>query len=316
MAASCHTIRAVRELVVDLSVRRDATTAIRVRIDPQGQLPAFHELEYDVCLTAASAPPRPWVHVSEPAAAAEALGARIRAHAGAAGALVALLRDDGTRDARLDRESRAYSRRLASSSFRDWLASPRRLPRSPPAPEPVRYVRAGDDVTLWLTDPGRRNAYSRAMRDALAYALDACLADPSAGAVTLRGEGACFSSGGALDEFGIAADLDAAHEARLAQSAVRRLWALGTRARALIHGTVVGAGIEFAAAAEWLAALHGTTIWLPELSMGLVPGAGGTVTIPDRIGRHRATYLLLSGAVLSLEDALAWGLINAVAEAS
>jgi enoyl-CoA hydratase/carnithine racemase len=56
----------------------------------------------------------------------------------------------------------------------------------------------------------------------------------------------------------------------------------------------------------------GTSFRLPEVSMGLIPGAGGTATIPRRIGRQRACYLAISGSELHLTTALAWGLVDAV----
>jgi len=55
-----------------------------------------------------------------------------------------------------------------------------------------------------------------------------------------------------------------------------------------------------------------TTFLLPEISMGLVPGAGGTSSIPRRIGRHRAAYFGLCGRPIDVTTALAWGLIDAV----
>jgi enoyl-CoA hydratase/carnithine racemase len=68
------------------------------------------------------------------------------------------------------------------------------------------------------------------------------------------------------------------------------------------------------AAAARVTARPGTTFRLPEVGMGLIPGAGGTATIPRRIGRHRAAWMALSGREIDLETALAWGLVDAVDE--
>lgn len=57
-----------------------------------------------------------------------------------------------------------------------------------------------------------------------------------------------------------------------------------------------------------------TTVRLPELSMGLIPGAGGTVSIPRRIGRRRTLYLALDGRPVPAERALAWGLVDRIEE--
>ena len=55
-----------------------------------------------------------------------------------------------------------------------------------------------------------------------------------------------------------------------------------------------------------------TRIGLPEIQMGLIPGAGGTASLPRRIGRHRATFLALSGQVIGSDQALRWGLVDAI----
>jgi enoyl-CoA hydratase/carnithine racemase len=62
-------------------------------------------------------------------------------------------------------------------------------------------------------------------------------------------------------------------------------------------------------------ATAGTFFRLPEVAMGLIPGAGGTASIPRRIGRHRTCYLAISGVDIDLRTALAWGLVDAEAPA-
>jgi enoyl-CoA hydratase/carnithine racemase len=57
-----------------------------------------------------------------------------------------------------------------------------------------------------------------------------------------------------------------------------------------------------------------TVIRLPEIGMGLIPGAGGTASIPVRVGRERTAYLALSGVELSAEEALRWGLVDEIGE--
>jgi hypothetical protein len=74
-----------------------------------------------------------------------------------------------------------------------------------------------------------------------------------------------------------------------------------------MHGACIGAGIEIAAFAGRVEAREGTRIRLPELSMGLVPGAGGTVSLPRRIGQWRTAFLVLAGIPVELPTALAWG---------
>src|SRR5699024_3995888 len=79
-----------------------------------------------------------------------------------------------------------------------------------------------------------------------------------------------------------------------------------------LHGHGVGAGIEIPAFAERVIAEPDTLIGLPGLSLGLIPGAGGTVSLRRRIGRHRTAFLGLTGQLLDADTALAWGLIDEI----
>jgi enoyl-CoA hydratase/carnithine racemase len=80
-----------------------------------------------------------------------------------------------------------------------------------------------------------------------------------------------------------------------------------------MHGNCIGAGIEMPAFASHVIADPETTFLLPELAMGLIPGAGGCVSIPRRIGRWRTLWLVLTGSQLNAHEALAWGLIDDIA---
>ena len=95
----------------------------------------------------------------------------------------------------------------------------------------------------------------------------------------------------------------------------RRPWSWrGLRAgsTARVHGVSVGAGVEFAAFAERVVAAPNASFQLPEVSIGLIPGAGGCVSIPRRIGRQRAAWLALSGRRINAATALEWGLVDEI----
>jgi enoyl-CoA hydratase/carnithine racemase len=174
---------------------------------------------------------------------------------------------------------------------------------------------AEDDgvLVIRLDRPGSRNAFDAAMRDALVEALAFALDHPDAPPVMLGAAGPAFSAGGDLDEFGRAGDPALAHLVRTLRSPARLVHRLGPRLTARLHGACVGAGIEVPAAAHRVVAERGASFRLPEVSMGLIPGAGGTATIPRRIGRNRTCYLAISGARLELAEAIAWGLVDAEA---
>jgi enoyl-CoA hydratase/carnithine racemase len=87
---------------------------------------------------------------------------------------------------------------------------------------------------------------------------------------------------------------------------------LGRRCRAEVHGQVLGSGLEMAAFCGWVRSRSDAVFGLPELSLGLIPGAGGTVSVTRRIGRWRTAYLVLSGRTIDAQTALGWGLVDEV----
>lgn len=221
--------------------------------------------------------------------------------------------------AALATESAAYSMLQAGPEFARWRAS--RASGAPavhpaaaagaPAP-PVLVERAGDELHVTLNRPGRHNALDTALRDGLFEALLLACADASIGRVVLAGAGPSFCSGGDLDEFGTLPDPATAHLVRLTRSPARLLTRLGPRLEARVHGACIGAGIEMAAFAGRVVARSDTVISLPEVGFGLIPGAGGTVSLPRRIGRHRSAELGFRGGPIDAATALRWGLVDAV----
>jgi len=156
-----------------------------------------------------------------------------------------------------------------------------------------------------------RNAYDAAMRDELVQALSLALMDPSIERVVLRGNGPSFCSGGDLRDFGTSDDLVRAHAIRVARHPGVLLHQLADRTEVHVHGACVGAGVELPAFGGRVVASPDAWFRLPELAMGLIPGAGGTVSLPRRIGVGRTLLLALSGIDLRAQDALRWGLVDA-----
>ncbi|WP_223887051.1 enoyl-CoA hydratase/isomerase family protein [Streptomyces viridosporus] len=257
---------------------------------------------------------RPFVPVPDPAVALAEVEAAVTANPQAALVLAGLLRTTETlpvRDA-LEVESLAYSTLLGGAEFHRWLAARGPRPQLPPVPDPVLVARSGDDLEVTLNRPSRRNAYDRQMRDALVEALHLAALDDTISRVVLTGAGPAFCSGGDLDEFGTAPDPVTAHLVRTRAGAGRLLHELRDRMQVEVHGTCVGSGIELPAFAGTVLAAPDTTFRLPEVGMGLIPGAGGTVSIPRRIGRWRTLYLAVTDSVLDAPTALTWGLVDAL----
>ena len=256
--------------------------------------------------------PERGIRTADPEAAAVDLAARVGEHPAAAVTLAWLLRGSAELPVpeALAAESAAYSTLLAGADFRGWLE--RRGPARPPDdPHRVDVSRTGDVLSVVLNRVPRRNAVDAGMRDALREALELALHDPAL-TVELSGAGPAFSAGGDLDEFGTAADLALAHVVRVAAGPGAVVHRIRERITARLHGACVGAGIEIPAFADRVIAAPDAYFQLPELTMGLVPGAGGTVSITRRIGRPRLLWMALTGARIDVPTALEWGLIDAV----
>jgi enoyl-CoA hydratase/carnithine racemase len=212
-------------------------------------------------------------------------------------------------------ESAVYSSLQAGPEFAAWRASRPRRDR-PPDGDAVALTRSGDVLQVVLSRPHVRNALNTTMRDQLVEAFDLAALDPSIHAIHLRGAGEAFCAGGDLDEFGTFPDPASAFVVRLRQSVGRRIAAVADRVTAHLHGACMGSGIELPAFAGTVLADPGAVIGLPEVSLGLIPGAGGTVSLPRRIGRHRTALLALTGAPIDAATALTWGLVDAIASAA
>lgn len=212
-------------------------------------------------------------------------------------------------------ESLAYSTLQAGPEFARWLAE-RGPARMPEIADPVLTERDGNTLRLQFNRPSRHNAFSTDARAALLEALTVARLDSSVDEVVLSGNGPSFCSGGDLAEFGTFADPASAHLARTRYSpalALDTLTArLGAACRAEVHGQVLGSGLEMAAFCGRVVAAPGSVFGLPELALGLIPGAGGTVSITRRIGRWRTAYLVLSGKTIDPPTALRWGLVDEI----
>jgi len=180
------------------------------------------------------------------------------------------------------------------------------------APPAVTVERRAAELHVTLSRPDRHNAVNVALRDQLVEALLVACTDPSIERVVLDGAGPSFCSGGDLAEFGTLPDPATAHLVRLTRSPARLLAALAPRLEVRLHGACIGAGIEMAAFAGRVVARPDTTISLPEVGLGLIPGAGGTVSLPRRVGRHRTAELALGGAPIDAATAQRWGLVDTV----
>ena len=207
-------------------------------------------------------------------------------------------------------ESTAYGLVQAGPEFALWRRHHPPRVRTDPAGPAVVATRRDHVLSITLDRPHVLNAFDARMRDDLVAALQVAAVDPTVTSVVVRGAGRSFCSGGDLDEFGSRPDPVTAHLVRLGRSAGRALAEVAAKTTVHLHGAAVGSGIELAAFSGRVVADPSTTIALPEVRMGLIPGAGGTVSLPRRIGRHATLLLAVGPASIDAVTALRWGLVD------
>ena len=166
------------------------------------------------------------------------------------------------------------------------------------------------DVAVLVIDNPPVNALSAAVTAALSAKLDECLADPTRGAIVLTGQGPHFSAGADIREFDWAASV---HAPTLPQL-LTRIEQAPLPIVAALHGTVAGGAFELALACHYRLAAPSAFLALPEVTLGFIPGAGGTQRLPRLVGLDAALDLILSGRRVPASDACRLGIVDAVAD--
>ena len=165
----------------------------------------------------------------------------------------------------------------------------------------------GEVATVTINSPPV-NALSQAVRDGLKRGVEAAEADPSVKAIILLCAGRTFIAGADISEFGkppskphLPDVLDAIENA-------------SKPVVAALHGTALGGGFEVALTAHYRIAVPSAKCGLPEIKLGLIPGAGGTQRLPRLIGVEKALDVILSGAPFGAREAKEWGVVDELAE--
>lgn len=171
----------------------------------------------------------------------------------------------------------------------------------------VAAARCGRILVVTIANPPV-NALGVAVRQGLAAAMESAQADDAVQAVLLVGAGKAFIAGADIREFGKPAMPPSLPEV------CRSIEDCSKPVVAVVHGAALGGGLEVAMSAHYRVALHAAKLGLPEVNLGLLPGAGGTQRAPRLIGVKAAAELMLSGEHLGARAALAAGLVDKVAD--
>lgn len=169
----------------------------------------------------------------------------------------------------------------------------------------VTIAREGQVLVVTIQNPPV-NALSQAVRQGLADAVAQARSDAQVQAILLVGSGKAFIAGADIREFGKPAMPPSLPDVLVQLENSDKLVV------AAIHGPALGGGLEVALSCHYRLAVSGAKLGLPEVQLGLLPGAGGTQRTPRLIGVKAALDLMLSGRHASAEEALAMGLVDQV----
>ncbi len=171
----------------------------------------------------------------------------------------------------------------------------------------VSYRRDGNVGVITVDNPPV-NALRNAVRVGLIAALDQAKADAGVEAVVIACAGRTFIAGADISEFGKGPQTPGTWDV------IATIEAVGKPVVAALHGTPLGGGLEIALSCHFRLAAPGTRPGLPEIKLGLIPGAGGTQRLPRLVGVEKALTMILSGDPIPAKDALQHGLIDEIVE--
>jgi enoyl-CoA hydratase len=178
----------------------------------------------------------------------------------------------------------------------------------------IRNERRGAVALLTFDRPKALNALDTETLEELIAHCGQIDADAAVRAVVLTGEGRAFVAGADIAEMRKLSPLDADGFSRLGHRAMSSLEALSVPTIAAVNGFALGGGCELACACDWIYASTKARFGQPEVSLGLIPGFGGTSRLLRRVGPGWAKELVLGGEAINSETALRIGLANRVFE--
>ena len=177
----------------------------------------------------------------------------------------------------------------------------------------ILYEKKEHIAYVTLNRPKALNAYSVQMRDDLYEVLGAINDDDEVRVAIIKGAGdKAFCAGADLTEFLTAPSAIEARQIRFRRDLWKLFLSIPQPLIAAVHGYVLGSGMEIAACCDIRVASEDAVFGLPEVGLGIIPGAGGTQTIPRLIGVSRSLEMLLTNRWIPADEAHRFGLVNKV----
>ena len=171
----------------------------------------------------------------------------------------------------------------------------------------IDFAKQGKVAVITIDNPPV-NALSHAVREGLQKALDRAVSDADVGSVALLCAGRTFSAGADITEFGKPILPPSLREV------IDAFESCPKPVVAALHGTALGGGFELALGCHYRIALAGAKVGLPEVKLGLIPGAGGTQRLPRLAGAEAALRVIVEGVPVSAEKAKAMGVIDEIVQ--
>ena len=175
-------------------------------------------------------------------------------------------------------------------------------------------VKSGDGIaTITFNRPKALNALNSALLTELSQALDEIAGDQDIRVLVLTGAGdKAFVAGADIKELAGLNALQAKAFARKGQAVINQLTFLPIPVIAAVNGYALGGGMEMALACDFIYAAESASLGLPETTLGLIPGFGGTQRLSRLIGPNQAKELIYTGKIINAAQALNLGLVNRV----
>jgi enoyl-CoA hydratase len=176
----------------------------------------------------------------------------------------------------------------------------------------VEIEKDGALARIFLNRPRKANALNSALLDALAGAIESLADDENLRAVLLAGRGNAFCGGADLQELKALTEPGAREFIGRIHEVCAGLRRLPIPVVAQMHGAVIGAGLEIAAACDLRVAAEGTKFAMPEVRLG-IPSVVEAALLPRLVGTGRAAWLVLTGEAIDARRACEWGLVEEIA---